>query len=312
MDSAMEGMGSMDSDEYVFLCCHDSYQFFFYTCMHLYSLFEKRSKEIPHIKIERKEGCRIDCQPTMEIALQRIQERVNGILNLSGLNLTELPPLPEGITVLRCDSNQLTSLPTLPSTLEVLHCHQNHLTSLPELPSLTSLSCSHNPLFFLPSLPSSLKQLVCMRNHLTSLPRLPDTLLELCIDYNYITHLPELPSHLTELSCSFNQLTSLPPLPSLQSLFLFGNLLESLPELPSTLIYMVCILPHNNERFAPERVTPDMIQQVNRENQEWMELQSMKRCMGRCSTYYEELMCVRWHPDRVLHLYAMGYMPEDM
>lgn len=248
----------------------------------------------------------------MEIALQRIRDCVDGTLVLSELGLTELPPLPGNLTVLRCDSNQLTSLPKLPSTLTVLHCHQNHLTSLPELPSLTSLSCSNNPLFFLPSLPSSLTQLVCMRNHLTSLPRLPCGLLELSADYNYITSLPELPPHLTMLSCSFNQLTSLPPLPSLQSLFLFGNRLESLPELPSTLIYVVCILPHNNERFAPLRATPEMIQQVNRENQEWMELQSMKRCTGRCSTYYEELMHNRWNPERVFHLRDMGYKPEDM
>jgi hypothetical protein len=151
-----------------------------------------------------------------------------------------------------------------------------------------------------------------MRNYLTSLPPLPHALLELSFDYNYITRLPDLPPHLTMLSCSFNQLTTLPPLPSLQSLYLFGNLLESLPELPSTLIHMVCILPHNNERFAPERVTPDMIQQVNQENQEWMELQSMKRCMGRCSTYYEELMHNRWNPERVFHLRDMGYNPEDM
>ena len=265
-----------------------------------------------HIKIERKEGFRAKDVPTMEIALQRIQQCVNRRLDLSGLNLTKLPPLPSNLTVLRCDSNQLTSLPTLPSTLKVLHCHQNQLTSLPKLPSLTYLSCSHNPLSNLPPLPSSLKQLVCMRNYLTSLPPLPHALLELSFDYNYITHLPELPPRLRELSCSFNQLTSLPPLPSLQSLFLFGNLLESLPELPSTLIHMVCILPHNNERFAPERVTPDMIQQVNRENQEWMESLSMKRCMGRCSIYYEELMCMLWHPDRVDYLCAMGYKLEDI
>jgi Leucine-rich repeat (LRR) protein len=151
-----------------------------------------------------------------------------------------------------------------------------------------------------------------MRNHLTSLPRLPCGLLELCVDYNYITWLPELPPNLTMLACSYNQLTSLPPLPSLESLYLFGNRLESLPELPLTLIHVVCVLPHNNERFAPLRATPEMIQQVNQENQEWMELQSMKRCMVRCSAYYEELMHNRWNPERVFHLRDMGYNPEDM
>jgi hypothetical protein len=55
-----------------------------------------------------------------------------------------------------------------------------------------------------------------------------------------------------------------------------------------------------------------MIYELNRENQEWAESMSMKRCMGRCSTYYEELMHQRWNPDRVFHLRDMGYKPEDM
>lgn len=249
----------------------------------------------------------------MAIALQRIRQCKDRRLDLSKLELTELPPLPDNLILLRCDSNQLTSLPTLPSTLKVFHCHSNQLTSLPELPPfLESLSCSHNPLSSLPPLPSSLTQLVCMRNYLTELPPLPYGLLELCFDYNYITRLPYLPPHLNELSCSYNQLTELPSLPSLESLYLFSNPLISLPELPSTLIHVVCVLPHNNERFAPLRTTPEMIQQVNQANQEWMELQSMKRCMGRCSTYYEELMHQRWNPERVIPLYHMGYKMEDL
>jgi E3 ubiquitin-protein ligase SspH1/E3 ubiquitin-protein ligase SspH2 len=132
------------------------------------------------------------------------------------------------------------------------------------------------------------------------------------MDHNDITQLPELPPHLNMLSCSYNQLTSLPPLPSLRSLFLFGNLLESLPELPSTLTSMVCVLPHNRERFAPQRVTPEMVQRVNQENQEWMECKSMERCMKRCSVYYEELMSLMWHPDRIDYLRHKGYKPDEI
>jgi hypothetical protein len=75
---------------------------------------------------------------------------------------------------------------------------------------------------------------------------------------------------------------------------------------------MVCVLPHNNERFSPQRVTPDMIQQINRENQEWMETQSMERCMKRCAQYKEEIMMKTWHPSRVEMLLEMGYDVEDM
>ena len=250
---------------------------------------------------------------SVPIALQRIQQCDDGILILSHLGLTELPPLPEGITILRCESNQLTSLPTLPSTLQVLACEKNQLTSLPALPSsLECLSCSDNPLSSLPTLPSSLRAITCMRNGLTSLPPLPPSLIRMCMDHNDITQLPELPPHLNMLSCSYNQLTFLPPLPSIRSLFLFGNLLESLPELPSTLTSMVCVLPYNRERFAPQRVTPEMVQRVNQENQEWMECKSMERCMKRCSVYYEELMHNRWNPDRVFQLRDRGYKPSDM
>jgi hypothetical protein len=260
--------------------------------------------------IERGMGTR---SVPMTIALQRIQQCVDKRLDLSKLGLTELPPLPDDLIVLRCDLNELTSLPTLPSSLRVLHCHQNQLSSLPKLPPLLeSLSCSHNHLTSLPFLPSSLKQLVCMRNHLTTLPYLPLFLQELSFDNNEITHLPTLPT-LTSLSCCRNLLTSLTSLPhGLTSLFCFDNPLETFPELPSTLVYLVCTLPHTKERYAPLRLTPEQIQQVNRENQEWDEAQSMERCMKRCSVYYEDLMHNRWNPDRVFQLRDRGYNPSDM
>jgi hypothetical protein len=252
----------------------------------------------------------------MTIALQRIQQCLDKRLDLSKLGLTELPPLPDDLIVLRCDVNELTFLPTLPSSLRVLHCHQNQLSSLPELPPfLESLSCSHNHISCLPALPSSLTQLVCMRNHLTALPPLPSTLQELCIDNNDITQLPTLTSllALTSLSCCKNLLTSLPSLPhGLHSLFCFANPLETFPELPPTLVYLVCTLPHTKERYAPLRLTPEQIQQVNRENQEWAEAQSMERCIKRCSVYYEELMHDRWNPDRVFQLRNRGYNPSDI
>jgi hypothetical protein len=59
-------------------------------------------------------------------------------------------------------------------------------------------------------------------------------------------------------------------------------------------------------------MTPENIKQLNQENQEWMELQSMGRCMARCSAYFEELMRLRWHPDRVDYLSRIGYKLYDM
>jgi hypothetical protein len=53
----------------------------------------------------------------MEKAKERIHVWTSGPLDLSGLGLTELPELPDGVTMLYCQNNQLTSLPTLPTTL---------------------------------------------------------------------------------------------------------------------------------------------------------------------------------------------------
>jgi Leucine-rich repeat (LRR) protein len=155
--------------------------------------------------------------------------------------------------------------------------------------------------------------MTCQFNQLTTLPSLPPSLDFMMCDGNQLTVLPELPLHLTYLSCSCNQLTFLPSLPhELNKLYCSSNLLEMIPELPSTLVGLACILPHNGELFISNELTPEQIQLLNQENQTWMEFHSKERCIKRCSSYYEELMHHRWHPDRVIHLYHMGYMPEDM
>jgi Leucine-rich repeat (LRR) protein len=169
----------------------------------------------------------------MEIALERIANMRDGVLDLSNLGLTELPQLgskgtPSTLKILYCMSNQLTKLPQLvsedPSTLEVLSCGGNQLTTLPQLPStLVNLSCASNQLTELPQLPSTLKYLNCSDNQLTSLPQLgsegtPSTLVDLYCGDNQLTSLPQLvsedPSTLEDLDCGNNQLTSLPQLPS--------------------------------------------------------------------------------------------------
>jgi len=85
-----------------------------------------------------------------------------------------------------------------------------------------------------------------------------------------------------------------------------------LPELPLTLLGLACELPHNGNIYLSNEMTPEMVQQINRENQEWMEAQSMERCMERCSAYFQELMHNRWNPDRVFPLCRMGYKPSDI
>jgi hypothetical protein len=246
---------------------------------------------------------------TMEIALERIRNCVNGKLDLSGLGLTLLPPIPEGIIELNCSSNQLTFLQDLPSTLERLYCSNNKLSRLPALPpSLEDIRCSKNLLTTLPKLPPSLAILRCYNNKLTSLPTLPLSMISIICYSNRLTRLPLMPSNLLRLNC-------------------LENPLETLPELPSTLQDLKSELPWN-EDFVDDKIYggpmtysgmyPELVEGVNqmvREAEEFAELttrQSMERCMKRCETYFDELMQNRWHPERVFHLRKMGYMPDDM
>lgn len=58
----------------------------------------------------------------------------NAVIDLSVNQLETLPPIPENLFYLACDSNNLNSIPSLPSSLQYLSCSQNNITCLPQLP----------------------------------------------------------------------------------------------------------------------------------------------------------------------------------
>jgi hypothetical protein len=113
----------------------------------------------------------------------------SNLLDISGLIITSLPLLPEGLEELWCNDTQITELPPLPNGLQVLLCSNTHLKSLPSLPDeLQEIKCFNTPLTSLPPLPKWLHTLNCTSTQLTSLPPLPDSLKELyCAD----TQLPQ-------------------------------------------------------------------------------------------------------------------------
>jgi Leucine-rich repeat (LRR) protein len=193
----------------------------------------------------------------MEEANRRIQEwqqngDINQILDLYGLNLTELPVLPRNLQKLKCSGNQLENLSNLPNTLQELYFGDNQLENFPDLLHLINLRilyCNNNQLEDLPNLSEliNLQILNCGVNQITSLPHLPNSLQKLdCYD-NQLTELPNLSRliNLQTLSCGNNQLNELPVLPnSLQKLDCDDNQLRSLPDLPNTLQELYC---HNNQ-----------------------------------------------------------------
>ena len=183
----------------------------------------------------------MDYGPDTPKLLERFKENPTVII-ARFLNIHSLPPLPEGIIIIDCDSSQLTVLPRLPSSLYGLYCSETQLTELPPLPErLEELRCGNTRLTVLPRLPGGLKQLKCGKTQLTVLPQLPSSLRELYCDSTQITVLPQLPSSLKELHCDKTQLTVLPLLPEgLQELSCSIIYITSLPPLPNGLTFLRC------------------------------------------------------------------------
>ena len=102
------------------------------------------------------------------------------LIDVEGLGLTRLPPLPHNLRILICCRNNLETLPTLPTTLTTLTCDDNILKSLPALPkTLQRLTCSGNFIKEIPELPDSLTVFICYANELKYLPDLKNvTVLE--------------------------------------------------------------------------------------------------------------------------------------
>jgi hypothetical protein len=155
--------------------------------------------------------------------------------------------------------------------------------------------------------------LILSELELTELPPLPSSLDKISVDFNSLTTLPKLPPSLTHISCDGNKLTSLPSLHhGLNKLYCFLNPLETLPELPSTLSSLSCRLPHDKQDFSSNELTPEQVQELNQDNEKWMDPYKKERCMKRCAQYKEEIMMTVWHPSRVEKLIEMGYDIEDM
>jgi Leucine-rich repeat (LRR) protein len=118
--------------------------------------------------------------PDTPILLERIAKCIaDNLVNLdlSYLNITSLPPLPEHVRELNCHNTNITFLPDLPERLVILSCARTCLTSLPALPvSLAMLTCARTPITSLPELPKHLTALWCESTLLTTLPELPVTL----------------------------------------------------------------------------------------------------------------------------------------
>ncbi len=117
---------------------------------------------------------------------------LNGDLDVSGMELTELPDLSNLIVkgYFSCRKNKLTSLKGAPQqVLGEFYCEKNKLTSLEYLSEgIKDLYCSHNQLTSLEGAPEELEDLFCDANLLkdfTGAPRLVKKMLR--ADFNSLT-----------------------------------------------------------------------------------------------------------------------------
>ena len=116
----------------------------------------------------------------MDKALHRISILGSSkALDLSYLDLDELPELPTNLLYLDCSYNKLAVLPILPSNLKFLACSHNKLINLNNIPfSLKALHCEYNQIKDLPLLSENLSILHCRMN------LFEEPYKTLCQDYN--------------------------------------------------------------------------------------------------------------------------------
>ena len=131
----------------------------------------------PSIFVPRRMEDRLD-----RMLKDYIRNGIKGNLDLSYMNLTELPEILKNVSVDRdfnCSHNNLTSLKNAPSSVgRNFNCSHNNLTSLVGAPSSVgeSFYCGRNKLTSLEGAPSSVgRNFWCNYNDLTSLEFAPSS-----------------------------------------------------------------------------------------------------------------------------------------
>jgi len=227
--------------------------------------------------------------PVLMERIARIKDDIS--LNLNGLQITELPPLPDTLKILRCSFTSLRIIRSLPKGLQYLYCSNNPLVELPALPKgLLGLECYNTLLTSLPELPPNLDILVCSNTQIKELPTLPEGIRHLyCHSNSLLTVVPSIPSSLYTFYCNDTSISLIPPLPALY-------LLEC-GDCPNLLIK-----PEKDENKEDY---------ILRWRKWWDEEDSKKRCQERNETIKEDLMAEMWKPSRVEKMLESGWEMID-
>jgi len=168
-------------------------------------LFESTT---PDIFIPRRLGDRLERYIKIYI-----RNGSKGNLDLSGMNLTELPAILSNVTVggtFYCNNNRLTSLSGAPQRVDGhFNCSNNSLTSLSGAPQHVRgyFYCSYNSLTSLSGAPQHVGgNFYCYSNSLTSLSGAPQRVGgDFYCSYNKLTSLSGAPQHVVgDFYCTNN------------------------------------------------------------------------------------------------------------
>jgi hypothetical protein len=183
----------------------------------------------------------------------------NNVLDLSCMNLTELPHLPDTVRYLDCAGNPIQLLHNLPPNLRKLDCRNTLITEFQTIPySLRYINCSGTNistfvglsdniryiiaencmhLHVIQFLPSQLRRLYLYESYVNQIVYIPENVEYICLTDTHIKSLPKLPESLKVLRCDITpELESIVNLPSkLEVLELNTHKITSLPFLPDTL-----------------------------------------------------------------------------
>lgn len=205
-------------------------------------------------------------------------------LNLSKLNLTKLPAIPNGVEDLNVSNNKITYIHSLPRTVKTLNCSNNKIRHIENLPNgiekinlgfnkieninlapynrLKCINLIWNLLTQVPVLPMSVKVLLLSHNRISTLNSISTNLLELEVQNCGLDTIENLPATLESFNCEGNYLKMLPHLPmSINKINCGYNELSTLPALPPNLKILNC----NNNKLIFLPFLPPSLTTLNAE-----------------------------------------------
>lgn len=171
----------------------------------------------------------------------------NRELNISEMNLSELPVLPETVLSLNCSGNPITRLHNLPPNLRKLNCMDTKITRFENIPvTLRCLNCAGTKITQFENLPSTLRQVNCSATDITSLNGLPSSVRYIRADYcKKFENIHELPTDLRRISFEDSTIQSIANIPDkVEVIDMYCCRIKSMPTLPESLRFFRCIMTY--------------------------------------------------------------------